>query len=728
VARSRSVQKSVDPYTDSSGGWPIPELNAGMLTRDIGSSGLRQYAGWVREEFLRALLGREAQRVYREMSDNSPVVGAVLFAITQAMRKVEWREEPASDAPEAAEAAAFARSLRFDMSHPWEDHVVEALSMLTYGFAPHEIVYKRRLGPKGSATQQNDASSAYNDGKIGIRRLPLRGQETILKWFFDQNGQVMGMTQQPWIGALIDLPIEKMLLYRPTQHKNNPEGRSILRTAYRPYYFMKRIEELEAILFERMGGLPLVRVPNALLEAAKANEPGAAATLAAYKQLAMNVRADEQMGIVMPSDTYKDAAGSPTAHRMYDFELKTPDTSALRVDSDKVIHRYNVDILKSVLADFIDLGHQARGTQNLAISKVDMFYTAIEGWLKSMGSVQNRYLLPRVWALNGMDLNLLPQYAPDLPMRIDLDVFGKFILALAQSGMALFPDKDLENYIRGAAGMPDVAEEQAYDPTSTSGDDIYNLISRRGQQPGLADVGPGPMAGPGAITGAAAAAKHVLGLAALTKRRLDLAAQRPYGIRDFDPASDPYDIEKLTRAELDAAASAARAPVSPSQRTAGNYPKGHVNLHGLSFSIENQRGSVRSGIGKDGLTWGAVLPAHYGYVRRAAPGADGAALDVYLGPEPDSQTVFMIDQLDPDTGKFDEHKAMVGWSNLHDALNTYRQAFSDGRGDERVGAVHRVSIDGFKSWLKGGDLQSPVGSVVGKNHLNGSARLTNGHA
>ena len=485
---------------------------------------------------------------------------------------------------------------------------------------------------------------------------------------------------------------------------------------------MKRIEELEAILFERMGGLPLVRVPNALLEAAKANDPGAAQALAMYKQLAMNVRADEQMGIVMPSDTYKDANGSPTAHRMYEFELKTPDTSALRVDSDKVIHRYNVDILKSVLADFIDLGHQARGTQNLAISKVDMFYTAIEGWLKSMASVQNRYLLPRVWALNNMDLSLLPRYAPDLPMRIDLDVFGKFVLALAQSGMALFPDKDLENYIRGAAGMPDVAEEQEYDPAAIAGDDVGNALARRGQQPNLADAGPGNNA-------AMEAAKHVLGLAALERRRANLASQRPYGIRPMDPAADPYltqeDLAKLSRQELDRAAAAARPPLSFSQRMAGNYPKGHVNLHGLSFSIENPRGSQRTGVGKDGRPWASTLPAHYGYVRRAGPAADGDALDVYLGPYPESRVVFVVDQLDPDTGEFDEHKCMVGFPNLHDALNTYRQAFSDGRGDERIGAVHRVSVDGFKDWIRGGQLHAPLGPVVGK--LNGSAALANGH-
>src|SRR3974377_2613181 len=99
------------------------------------------------------------------------------------------------------------------------------LSMLPYGYSVHEIVYKRRLGPEpGKFAQQarnfeqevEDAydddedlpRSRYDDGLIGLRRRPIRGQETILKWFLDENGQITGVTQQPYIGTLIDIPME----------------------------------------------------------------------------------------------------------------------------------------------------------------------------------------------------------------------------------------------------------------------------------------------------------------------------------------------------------------------------------------------------------------------------------------------------------------------------------------------------------------------------------------
>lgn len=453
-----SATNRKDPYMDGSGGWGIPTFDNGMTFKDMGSSGLRQFGGWVREEFLPQLQGRQAARVFREMFDNSPIVGAVIFAIAQSMRKVEWRCNPANDTPAAKEAAEWADSLRTDMSTTWEEFMTEALTMLVYGFAPHEIVLKRRLGMINLAP--GTANSRYDDGYVGVRKLPIRGQDTVIKWFFDTNGEILGLTQQPWVGPMIDLPIEKLLLFRPFAHKNNPEGRSILRTAYRPYYFVKRMEEQEAILLERMSGFPVVYVPSALLEAAAAGDALAVAQLAAYKKLVTNIRIDEQMGALLPSDVYSGPNG-PSNVRMYEFKLEVPQGRPL-IDPDVTITRHKLDILMSTMTDFLVLGHQSRGTQNLSLNKVDMFFQAIEGWLNSVAAVLNQSLLPRVWMINGFDMDLMPEYVPDLAQRVDLDVLSNFILRLSQSGMALFPDMDLENFIREAAGLPNLADESEW--------------------------------------------------------------------------------------------------------------------------------------------------------------------------------------------------------------------------------------------------------------------------
>ena len=457
------MAKTPTKTPDMSGGsfGSVPQMNAALRFADVGSTGLRAFSGYVREEFLPDLIGRQGARTYREMMDNSPVVGAVMFAILGVMRKVDWRVEPANDTPEAQEAADFADSLRFDMSHTWEDFIAEALSMLGYGYAPHEIVYKRRSGYQGFGGKT--PTSKFKDGLVGWHKLPIRGQDTVLKWFFGPNGEVLGLTQQPWVGPLIDIPMEKMLLFRPTSHKNNPEGRSILRSAYRPYFFIKRLEEQEAVLFERMSGLPVMRVPNALLEQAAAGNANAVAALNAYKKLVANVRIDEQMGLLIPSDTYAGATG-PTNVPMYEFKLETPTgSSKSAMDANTPITRHKVDILTSVLCDFIEMGHTSRGAQNLAETKVDLFMQGAEGWLNSIASTINRHGLPRLWAINGWDPELCPEFVPDMAQRTDLDMFSNMILRLSQAGMPLFPDPDLEAYIRDTAGMPDAAENDSYE-------------------------------------------------------------------------------------------------------------------------------------------------------------------------------------------------------------------------------------------------------------------------
>lgn len=81
-------------------------------------------------------------------------------------------------------------------------------------------------------------------------------------------------------------------------------------------------------------------------------------------------------------------------------------------------------------------------------------------------------------------------------------------------------------------------------------------------------------------------------------------------------------------------------------------------------------------------------------------GADGDHVDCFLGPHPKSPKAYIIDQVDPDSKKFDEHKIMLGFFSQQQAVNTYTKAFSDGKGKARIGAITEVSIPTLKAWLK----------------------------
>ncbi|WP_059412667.1 LPD38 domain-containing protein [Cupriavidus basilensis] len=171
-------------------------------------------------------------------------------------------------------------------------------------------------------------------------------------------------------------------------------------------------------------------------------------------------------------------------------------------------------------------------------------------------------------------------------------------------------------------------------------------------------------------------------------------------------------------AVLDAAAhEAAMSPQNDlpqptdAQKQAGNYKMGHTTLHGLDITIENPRGSTRSGTDAGGKAWSVEMANHYGYLKRTE-GADGDHVDVFIGPKPESGKVFVVDQIDPRTGKFDEHKVLLGFSSLTAARAGYLANYEQGW--KGAGAITSMSMDQFKSWLKEGDTTKPLNPKVGK--------------
>lgn len=136
-----------------------------------------------------------------------------------------------------------------------------------------------------------------------------------------------------------------------------------------------------------------------------------------------------------------------------------------------------------------------------------------------------------------------------------------------------------------------------------------------------------------------------------------------------------------------------------SQREAGNYRLGTVNWHGLTLRIENPEGSIREGTGEDGQPWRNVMQAHYGGIA-GTRGADGDAVDVFLGPAPESRIAWVINQSAAD-GSFDEHKVLAGFVDTRNALDAYR--FSHSAGWDRFAPPIPVSLDQLRWWLKFGD-------------------------
>jgi hypothetical protein len=410
----------------------------------IGYSGLRQFGGIISEEFYRKLQGPQGRLIYREMADNSSVIGAIRYVIKALVRQVKWKVDPADTSDAAAvDQAEFVESCIADMSITFEDLISEVLSMLDYGWAYFELVYKLRKGDTDDPTTR----SRYDDGKVGWRKIALRSQDTLLKWEFDEDdGGLRGFWQSLLAGAPVFIPIEKAILFRTETTKDNPEGRSIFRNAAIDYFFLKRISEIEAIGLERdLAGLPVMEVPQAYLES---DAPQAAKDLVqTLIKMLQQLKRDERDFVLIPAKVLPD--GKPSG-----FDLRLMSSGGTRAfNTTEIKNYYKINILQSVVAQFIQLGTQNVGSWALASSQTNLFSVALGAYLNSICAVLNQFAIPRLMTLNGVPAELWPLFSHGDIETPPLAEVGAYLTALATTGQ-LPNDNAIKKKLLEFAGLP----------------------------------------------------------------------------------------------------------------------------------------------------------------------------------------------------------------------------------------------------------------------------------
>lgn len=407
-------------------------------SKEIGRVGQRRYGGIFYEEFLSELRGRKGAEVFTEMSNNDETIGAILFAIEMLVRQASWNVEPGGSTAKDREAAEFVKSCMDDMQQTWIDTISEILSFLTYGWSFHEIVYKRRMG----RTKDNRTSSKYDDGLIGWMKLPIRSQETLYQWEYDDQDNLIGMTQMPPPDfGLITIPMNKAMLFRTRSRKDNPEGRSILRTAYRSWYFKRRIQEIEGIGIERdLAGLPVITTPENM-DIWNKDDEDMNAIRAGLEAMVKNIRRDSTEGLVLPFG--------------YTFEL-TSTGGSRQFDTNSIIARYDTKISQTVLADFIQLGHESVGSFALSSDKTNLFSMAICAFLDIICQTFNSQGIPALIDINGDHFAGVTDY-PRLTHGdiedVDLATVATFIKDMTSIGV-IIPDESLEDYVRQLGKLP----------------------------------------------------------------------------------------------------------------------------------------------------------------------------------------------------------------------------------------------------------------------------------
>ena len=405
-----------------------------------GQTGLDQWSGIIREDFLKELRGKEGYKKYNEMRLNSAPVGAMLMAVEQSIRGIQWQY--VSDEGEEDERIIFLDEALNNMSHTWNDHLVEALSMMPFGYAPFEIVYKRSDG-----------------GGITWRKFAIRGQDTVLRWLIDENGGLGGLVQQgaPYYRT-VEIPIEKMVLYRTRSEKNNPEGRSILRTAWVSYFYCKNIQQFEGIGIERdLAGLPVISLPEGA--STDTDDPDSDASKAA--KTARNIRNDEQSGLVLPFG--------------WEFELASTGGSRM-FDTDKIIKRYESRMLMSALAQFLILGQDKVGTQALSGDQTDFWTMAVNATADIIAETHTEFAMKRLLRLNGMDdIGIRLEHSP--AGDTDINMLADFFQKVGDKITWMSSD---EAWLRGLARLPEVDPEEIEAEKEKRRDEQQAIMQQQG--------------------------------------------------------------------------------------------------------------------------------------------------------------------------------------------------------------------------------------------------------
>jgi len=444
---------------------PMPRLRLG----EIGAIGLKQYGGHVAEENRRELRFPEACKTFRTMSQDATIKSAISL-VEMMISRVDWSVDLGIE-PDAAMKARgeFLESVINDMEHSFADFIREVTSMYTYGFSVHEKVYRRRTFESGSS---------YNDNKIGVRKLPVRSQDTISRWVYSDDGRDLVGLEQSLAGVqngdryfnlsqngIIQIPRKKFMLFRVDAKRDNPEGNSPLRGCYNAWLFRRQIEEQEAIGVTRdMNGMPTLYLPPRYMsEDASDSEK---AIFEYYKNVIRNIQMNEQSGLILPQ-----AFDPESRQPLFKFEL-TSTQGGKMYDTDVIIKRWDNKILMVLFADMLKMGQDQVGSYSLAGAKTNIMAMAIEARLKEIQDTLNNDLIPQLFALNGEILTAkeLPKLCYGDLDEVDLDEFSKAIQRMGSVG-ALELDRDMANKIRESIKVVPKKPDEPVDKEEIMGGD-----------------------------------------------------------------------------------------------------------------------------------------------------------------------------------------------------------------------------------------------------------------
>jgi len=295
-------------------------------------------------------------------------------------------------------------------------------SYLCEGVAIHNSVFEKVF----------TAMEYEGQSLIGWKKFAPRLPASIFKWTTAEGED--GIQQMLNNGKNVSIPIEKLLIFTHRKEGDNWLGTSILRNAYRSWFFKQHIEKINAIAFERQGmGIPDVQLPEGHTPADKDKA----------EEIAKNMRANEKAYLIRP----------------FGWEVGFMDMKANTLkDPNNTIARYNREIMTSILAQFMDLGSGSTGSYALSSDQSSIFENSLRAIANQVCDVLNNYAIKQLVDVN-WDVKDYPTMKYTRIGKLNIRDFSVSMQQLTQAGV-ITPTSELEDFVRENLNLPEKPEEE----------------------------------------------------------------------------------------------------------------------------------------------------------------------------------------------------------------------------------------------------------------------------
>lgn len=359
-------------------------------------------------------------KIYDAMATQDAQVSSVLRAVTLPILRTPWRIDPAGARDEVVEHIATdlgleivgqerSTTVRTRGRFSWQKHLQEAMTFLKYGHAYFEQTYR-----------------IDEAGRARLRKLGIRMPRTLAKINVARDGGLESIEQWPPPGELanITIPVNRLVAYIHEQEGGNWLGQSLLRTAYKNWLIKDRLLRVQAQTIERNGmGVPIY-------EAAPDETD-----LEAGKKIATSVRSGDNAGAAIPNEA---------ALKLLGVEGNLP-------DADKAIRYHDEQISRRVLAHVLNLGTQT-GSWALGSSFMDFFIMSLQVIAEAMRDVAQAHVVEDIVDINWGENEPTPLLVFD-EIGSHQSATAQALKMLVDAGI-IFPDRKLEEFLRGSFGLP----------------------------------------------------------------------------------------------------------------------------------------------------------------------------------------------------------------------------------------------------------------------------------